>query len=183
MVQTNLLSRDSSLIVRKAELRDGPGISRVCSDGWRDTYASIHTPEEIERVIGKYYSLERISNEIGGPLEYDGADYDWDGWLVAERGDGRVLGASGGGPTGERTWEVFVLYLDPNERRRGIGRALLNAMTNQARVRGASEQWVSVMYGNLRGIPFYEAMGFVTAHETDTLSGVKSLHMRRSIEP
>ncbi len=173
----------ASLIIRKAELRDVPGISRVCSDGWRDTYASIHTAEHVERVIGKYYSLERIGSEIGGRLEYDGAAYDWDGWLVAERGDGRVLGASGGGLTGERTWEVFVLYLDSLERRRGIGRALLDAMTDQARARGATEQCVSVAAGNLKGIPFYEAMGFVTASETDSPSGVKSLHMRRSIEP
>lgn len=94
-----------------------------------------------------------------------------------------MLGASGGGPTGERTWEVFVLYLDPNERRRGIGRALLKAMTDQARARGASEQWVSVTAGNLKGIPFYEAMGFVTAHESDSPSGVRSLRMVRSIQP
>ena len=173
----------ASLIVRKAELRDVPGISRACSDGWRDTYASIHTAEEIERVVSKYYSLERITDEIGGQVEWDGAAYDWDGWLVAERGDGRVLGASGGGPTGERTWEVFALYLDPLERRQGIGRALLNTMTEQARARGATEQWVSVTAGNLKGIPFYEAMGFVTAHETDTPSGVKSLHMRRLTQP
>jgi len=90
-----------------------------------------------------------------------------------------VLGASGGGPTGE----VFVLCLDPNERRQGIGRALLKAMTDQARARGASEQWVSVTAGNLKGIPFYEAMGFVTAHESDSPSGVRSLRMVRSIQP
>ena len=183
MVQINPASRDPNLIVRKAEPRDALGISRVCSDGWRDTYASIHTPEEIERVVSKYYSLEWISDEIDAPLEYNGATYDWDGWLVAERGDGRVLGASGGGPTGERTWEVFVLYLDPLERRRGIGRALLNAMTEQARARGATEQCVSVTAGNLKGIPFYEAMGFVTVSESGNPTGVKSLSMRRSIEP
>ena len=173
----------AGLIVRKAELRDAPGISRVCSDGWRDTYVSIHTPEEIERVVSKYYSLERICSEIDGQVEWDGAAYDWDGWLVAERGDGRVVGASGGGPTGERTWEVFALYLDPSERRRGIGRALLDAMTDQARARGASEQWVAVTAENLKGIPFYEAMGFVTASESDSPSGVKSLRMMRLTQP
>ena len=88
----------ASLIVRKADLRDALGISRVCSDGFRDTYPSIYTPEHIEQVVSKYYSLERISDEIDAPLEYNGATYDWDGWLVAERGDGRVLGASGGRP-------------------------------------------------------------------------------------
>ena len=180
MIQTDSANHDSSLKVRKAELRDVLGVSRVCSDGWRDTYASIHAPEHIERVI---YSLERISSEIDGPVDWDSPTYDWDGWLVAERGDGRLLGASGGGPTGERTWEVCVLYLDPNEQRRGIGRALLKAMTDQARARGASEQWVAVTAGNPQGIPFYEAMGFVTAHETDSPSGVKSLRMVRSIKP
>ena len=51
MIQTDPASRDPNLIVRKAELRDVLGISRVCSDGSRDTHASIHTPEHIERVI------------------------------------------------------------------------------------------------------------------------------------
>lgn len=31
----------------------------------------------------------------------------------------------------------------------------------------ATEQWVSVAKGNQKGIPFYEAKGFIFKHESD----------------
>jgi ribosomal protein S18 acetylase RimI-like enzyme len=54
-------------------------------------------------------------------------------------------------------------------RRRGIGTLLLDAMTAQAKRRGATEQWVAVTKGNYKGIPFYEHHGFVRRSEQTSL--------------
>ena len=143
--------------IRKAVLDDADGICRVCSAGWRNTYKQIYPEDYIERVIGEYYNPERVRREIMHP------DW-WDGWLVADK-DGIVVGAGGGGMTGPTTGEVFVLYLDPNYRYQGIGTMLLNAITEQQKQQGAREQWVSVGKINQKGIPFYEARGFVCKGE------------------
>ncbi|WP_219722148.1 GNAT family N-acetyltransferase [Deinococcus planocerae] len=162
--------------VRLATLADVPAIVRVCSEGWRDTYRNLHSPEYIEDVVARFYNLERIASEIG-------SRDDWDGWLVAEMA-GQVIGASGGGKTGEKTWEVFVLYLDPSKRRQGAGRALLNAMTSQALAHGAIEQWVDVTQDNQKGLPFYEVMGFEVRERREVRSRktgepVRSFRMAR----
>ena len=52
------------IIIRRAEPDDAEGIARVCAEGWRDTYAGIYTPEQIESVIAEYYTPERIAAEI-----------------------------------------------------------------------------------------------------------------------
>lgn len=104
-------------------------------------------------MIQEFYNEERIRKEI---LEIGRG---WNGWFVAVDA-GQVVGAGGGGFTGEETSELFVLYLDPDRKREGIGSKLLAAITTDQIARGAREQWVSVAKGNGMGIPFYEAVGF-----------------------
>ena len=140
------------IIIRRAEPDDAEEIARVCAEGWRDTYAGIYTPEQIDSVIAEYYMPERIADEIAAPQG-------WNGWIVAVD-DGLVVGAGGGGMIEPGVGEVFVLYLDPTRRREGIGSLLLDTITEQQRADGAREQWVSVEPENAKGLPFYEARGF-----------------------
>lgn len=142
----------------KAAPEHAAGICRVCADGWRATYADMCSREYIERIIAEFYNEERVLKEIAE------TGREWGGWFVAGE-DGRVVGAGGGGMTGERTGELFVLYVDPDRRNEGIGTLLLDAITRQQKDLGATEQWVSVFKGNRKGIPFYEARGFVFHHE------------------
>lgn len=82
--------------------------------------------------------------------------------------------------------EVYVLYLDPQRRREGIGTQLLNHLTDIQRNKGSKEQWVSVLKGNDKGIPFYEAKGFRFMREKEAYGNVEgekyiSLRYRREI--
>lgn len=146
------------LVVQRATIDHAPGISRVCSDGWRDTYEWMYPQAFIERMIGEFYNPERISREITD------ADDGWDGWFVVLDGE-EVVGAIGGGMTGASESEVYVLYVLPSRRREGIGTLLLDKLTDIQRAKGATRQWVSVAKGNEKGIPFYEARGFVRVGE------------------
>lgn len=139
--------------VQQASIEHAAGISRVCTEGWRDTYANVHSANYIERAIQEFYNLERITREI--TETGDG----WDGWFVALDGE-EVVGAIGGGMIGPEEAEVFVFYLLPSRRREGIGTRLLDHLTEIQRAKGARKQWVSVSVGNEKGIPFYEARGF-----------------------
>ena len=90
---------------------------------------------------------------------------EWGGYFVAVE-ENEVIGAIGGGMINQIVGEVFVLYLKPDRRNEGIGTMLLNALTKQQKEEfKATEQWVSVVKGNQKGIPFYEAKGFVFKNE------------------
>ncbi|WHY01449.1 GNAT family N-acetyltransferase [Neobacillus sp. DY30] len=135
------------------------GIAKVCSDGYRATYGEIHSKEYIERIISEFYNIDRIVDEVTKTSSY------WGGYFVAVE-NGEVVGAGGGGMINDTAGEVFVLYLDPHRRNEGIGTKLLDAITKQQKEEfNASEQWVSVQKGNEKGIPFYEARGFIFQHE------------------
>ncbi|TMU87175.1 GNAT family N-acetyltransferase [Bacillus sp. BHET2] len=135
------------------------GIKKVCSDGYWATYGDIYTKEYIERVIKEFYNHERILEEVTT------SDWHWGGYVVAMEND-EVIGAGGGGMIGDSDGEIFVLYLDPTRRNEGIGTLLLDVITQQQKEEfKASKQWVSVQQENQKGIPFYEARGFVYEHE------------------
>ena len=147
--------------IRKATSEDVQGIIHVCSAGYRNTYPNLLPRKYIEKIIADFYTEERIRKEI---LD---TGREWNGWYVALDGE-RVVGAGGGGFTGPETAELYVLYLDPERRREGIGRKLLEAITYDQKLQGAKEQWVSVAKGNRMGIPFYEAVGFRLRGEQPT---------------
>lgn len=88
--------------------------------------------------------------------------------------------------TGDHKGELFVVYLDPEQRNRGLGTLLLDRVTEQLRQAGATEMWVGVTPGNQRALPFYEARGFqpvetVKAYGSRDEDGVRSLRMRRAL--
>ena len=164
---------------RAATSDDVAAICEICATAYRDTYAGLLTGEYVERVIAEFYRPERVAGEIAA------APPSWLGYQVVEE-DGRVLGAAGGGMTAPGVGELFVLYLDPAERRRGLGTLLLDRVAGQLTEAGAGELWVSVVVGNDLGIPFYRACGFEQvekrpAYGSDPSDDVWTWRMRRLI--
>ncbi|WP_281657700.1 N-acetyltransferase [Halobacillus sp. Cin3] len=171
------------ITVRNAVKRDASGIREVCIKGNQDTYAAIYSEEYLQNVIDEFYNLDRIQKEIVP------AGRDWSGYLTALEHD-RIVGAIGGGMIDQKAGEIYVLYLDPDYRGRGIGTKLLEALTKQQKdLYGAEEQWASVQKGNDKGIPFYEARGFVFQKEqpgygeSKEASSYISLRYRRGLLP
>ncbi|SET92625.1 Ribosomal protein S18 acetylase RimI [Salinibacillus kushneri] len=153
-------------------------ISKVCIEGRQAAIGHIKSPENLRRYNKIFYNYDRIHRELD---EANG----WDGYFVA-LDNGQVVGAIGGGMIDKDKSEVYVLYLDPKRRREGIGTRLLNHLTDIQRNKGAKEQWVSVLKGNDKGIPFYEAKGFHFVREKDAYGNIEgedyiSLRYRREI--
>ncbi|GAA4925215.1 GNAT family N-acetyltransferase [Actinoplanes utahensis] len=140
-------------VVRAARDSDAAAITGICRRGYRRTYPGLLSAEFIERMLDEFYTVERVAKEIAA------APPSWLGYQVAEE-DGRIVGAAAGGITAPGAGELFVLYLDPDERGRGLGTLLLERITEQIRDLGATEMWVAALDGNEMGIPFYEARGF-----------------------
>jgi GNAT superfamily N-acetyltransferase len=139
--------------VRKATLEDVQGIVNVCSDGYRATYSNLFPQHHIENIIKNFYNEQRISNEIKH------ISREWTGWFVAID-DGKIVGAGGGRFINDEAAELLVLCLDPDRKLEAIGARLLGVITCDQINKGAREQWVSVVKGNMMAIPFYVSFGF-----------------------
>jgi ribosomal protein S18 acetylase RimI-like enzyme len=155
------------------------GISSVCIEGRLAAINHIKSPENLNRNNKIFYNQERIMSELD---ESEG----WDGYFVALDNE-KVVGVIGGGMTDHNKSEVYVLYLDPARRREGIGTKLLNHLTEIQRRKGSKEQWVSVLKGNEKAIPFYETRGFRFEYEKAAYGNSEeenyiSLQYRREIE-
>ncbi len=153
--------------VKKADRQHIEGIIKVCSDGYRATYINTHSLDYIERIINEFYNYDRVRNDVLHSSDV------WNGYFVALESN-RVVGAIGGGLIDKDKGEVFVLYLDPNRRGEGIGTQLLQVLTELQKSKGATQQWVSVSKGNMKGIPFYEAKGFQFIKEQDSFDNTES---------
>ncbi len=169
--------------VRRAREGDEAAVCDVCRAGFAVSSAGLLSPTTIERQARQFYGPERVRREIATAEESAA----WQGYVVAVSERDEVLGAAGGGVTEGSVGHVYVLYLDPDRRGRGLGTALLDFLTQQQRSAGASEQWVSVTEGNEMGIPFYLARGFAVrervpyATAEDGTVEAHSLRMSRGI--
>ncbi|WP_186669882.1 GNAT family N-acetyltransferase [Sporosarcina sp. BP05] len=148
-----------AITIRRATRNDATAITDILVASQWFTYEKLYSVDYITKLIGQYYSVQRIEQEIVSINE------EWHGYFIAET-DGKIVGAIGGGMTSKTAGEVYVFYLDPLMRGMGIGTRLLDFFTKiQKYTYGAHEQWVSVAKGNDYGIPFYEARGFIFQHE------------------
>lgn len=166
--------------IRQATVKDATAIQAVLTASQWFTYEKLFTKDYVQRLIERYYNIERIEQEIKN------IDFHWHGYIVAEE-HGSIIGVIGGGMTTDITGEVYVFYLEPTMRGRGVGTRLLNFFTKiQKHKYGAKEQWVAVAKGNIYGIPFYEARGFIFQHEEQSYGSSRhdndiSLKYKRNI--
>lgn len=92
-------------------------------------------------------------------------------WIVAERLDGDVPGTLVGVATGRRrlpdTLLVFSVWVAPEVRGTGTGRALIAACEAWGRTWGAQRTLLWVVRGNTAALAFYAALGFLREEATE----------------
>ena len=148
-------------IVRAADRADAGRIAEVNIRSWRAAYKGI-VPKAVldgmEVESRRLTWLERI------------ADLGQRTLLVAEL-DGRVEGYALSGPSRdldlpELAGEVYAIYVDPHAQRRGLGRALLTAASDELRAAGFEPLVLWVLTANAQGRGFYQACGWRPDGET-----------------
>ena len=85
-------------------------------------------------------------------------DLDRDASRVAVR-EGAPIGVANLGLRGADAW-IGGLGVVPGERRRGTGRALMRAVQDEARARGAAQVWLEVIAENTGARTLYEELGY-----------------------
>ncbi len=122
------------------------------------------------RIIAEALAEHALSFEPGGrdaDVRFFGARPDHDD-LVAEL-DGRAVGVVGVGPHGEPgvAW-ISKLFVDRDARRRGVGRALMEAAHEAARTRGCREVGLRTRLVFREAIRLYESMGYARRDDPRT---------------
>lgn len=143
------------LVVRRARPGDSQSIARVHVKAWQVGYKGI---------LDDGYLDGLSTSERTAQWSRALAEIDPERFLVVAEVDRTIVGFAGGGlalPADEdRTFELYVLYVDPSHWRQGAGRALLGAFVDWAAEKRASGAVLWVAKDNARARAFYEHRGW-----------------------
>ena len=107
-------------------------------------------------------------------------DLDLDASLVAYR-DGAPVGLANLGVRGEDGWIGGVGVVSA-ARRGGLGRALMDAIHEQARARGLRRVWLEVIVENAAAIAMYRSLGYEHVRDLEVWSVPLSVSERSAAE-
>jgi diamine N-acetyltransferase len=124
---------------------------------WKDAYAKIITPAQIDYMLAQRYGAARLREELKrDDLWWDKATID--GALAAFASS--FLTSAPGEP---RQMKLDKLYVDPARQRTGIGGRLLSTVAERALAQGCTSLILAVNKRNERAIAAYRKHGFTVA--------------------
>lgn len=150
-----------SATIRAARPADAATIEAVAAAAWEHDYPEVLGREHPGKAAREWYDPERLARDIEDPTNL---------FRAAEHA-GTVVGfVHGVGPSGETdgpaVGNVLRVYVHPDARGEGVGRALLDAARSVLAERGCTEIRATVLAANEAGCAFYEACGFERTGET-----------------
>lgn len=143
--------------VRKATVTDADALSKIGSEAFSAAYAEFNTPADLSAHIHENYSPGAIRRELKLPDRR---------YLLAVTGDepaGLCKFCEGPAPDGipdAAALEIQQLYIHPDHQRRGVGKALVDAVRGEARSVGLTGVWLGVWEKADWAIDFYLNYGF-----------------------
>jgi ribosomal protein S18 acetylase RimI-like enzyme len=156
-----------TITIRPASIDDAPALSRLGASTFRETFEAENTAEDMARYLAEAFTPERQAAEIG-----DAAGTVLLAELSGESGDAELAGyahlISGPAPAavrGPAPIELKRIYVARAWHGRGVAQALMNAVIDAARARGAQTLWLGVWERNPRAVAFYAKYGFTRVGE------------------
>jgi GNAT superfamily N-acetyltransferase len=141
----------SDVVVRRARLRDAPGIAGVHIAAWQSTYAGILPADYLAHL-----SLSRLAQFYGRSIASGSGVY-----VASDAGPGlavRGFATAGRARASYADGEVETLYVLDDWRDRGLGRRLLTAAGGWLHARGCASAFLWVLRDNPNRW-FYERLG------------------------
>lgn len=158
MTQHSLITMadiELSVHIRAATPDDAEGVARILVDTWRSAYRHIFPADFL---AGLSYE-ERAQRWRERLAEFGSRLFT----LVAEAGDGTLIGLVSGGVERDGVpgydGEIYAVYVLPAYHRRKIGRQLMAAGARQLAADGYRALLLWVLEENRRARAFYEALG------------------------
>ncbi len=149
-----LLARDqTALAIRPAVDADIPSLRELAEKIWRESYAAMLTPEQIDYMLAWMYAPETIARELAEGVI----------WEMAVLDDEAIGFHSCTHEPRERRLKLNKLYVLPAWQGNGFGHTLLGRVHELAASLGVSEVWLQVNKGNGRAIASYKRGGYEIA--------------------
>jgi len=125
-------------------------VEKIAKDIWREYYPGIISPEQIEYMLKKGYSLEVMQREVRKGVHYDRL-------LVNDR----LVGyCSYGADKEQGALKLHKLYIKPDFHGLGLGKKLLKRVENYGQNGAFEKILLQVNKYNRRAIAAYERFGF-----------------------
>lgn len=152
--------------IDKAKVEDSLQIAQIIKEGWNAAYKGIISDEDLQNM-----DIEKISNNWKKSIQDNKNIY------VYKEND-EILGVIRFGKAeeseSETTGEVEVLYVKPNQKRKGIGTQLLNFAKEELQKMGYDKIIIWCLKGNVQGANFYKKCGGQKIKERDyMIRGIK----------
>ena len=158
----------SQVHIRLAHSGDNTFLAEFGAQAFYDSFAADNRPEDMAAYLAASFSPEKQAAELNDPASV---------FLIAEW-QGETVGYArlkeGQAPpavTGKRPIELVRIYAEKAWIGKGIGKALMLACLDQARVRGCDTLWLGVWERNPRAIAFYRKWGFIDVGTQSFLLG------------
>jgi len=155
------------MIIRKAESKDTERIWEIHNNSVRALCQPDYSKEQIEAWAGHRMPEDYRQRILGGHF-------------YAAEMDGSIVGYARYSP---KTTELCSIFIDPLAARRGVGKALVDLIFEDAGAQGLTHLWLDA---SLTAVPFYQAVGFSTVEETThDFSGVglECIRMTKQFSP
>ena len=145
-------------VIRRAGPADAPVLAALGAQTFRETFAHLYPPEDLEVFLADAYSLERARADLADPKKAS--------WLV-EAGDGQAIGYALAGPCGlphddvtPASGELKRIYFLKDHQGGGLGKALFAEIIAWLQADGPRDVWIGVWSENFGAQRFYERQGF-----------------------
>ncbi|TPW21852.1 MAG: acetyltransferase [Elusimicrobia bacterium] len=148
--------------IRAARPSDAKGLAELAERTFRETFAAVNTPEDMELHCKAGYGEALQAAEISNPELAT---------LVSEEAGALVgfallgWGKAPAGVVAQRPGEIQRLYVDAAWHGRGVAQGLMSACLEEFRRRRSDVVWLGVWERNPRAIAFYKKVGFAETGE------------------
>ena len=136
----------------KANLENSNEIARLVKNGWNAAYKGLIADEYLENM-----------NEDKMAINWKESIKKEESMIYVYKDDNEILGVIRFGKAEDTSLknvgEVLVLYIKPEEKRKGIGTKLFTFAKNELIKQGYKEMVIWCLKGNMQGINFYKKMG------------------------
>lgn len=144
-------------VIRRANVADAQVVAEIGARTFRETFAHLYPPEDLEDFLAEAYSLDQTKADLADPAKAV--------WLV--EADGAVVGYALAGPCGLPHAEVTPacgelkrFYLLKTSQNGGTGRRLFAEIMTWLERDGPRDLWIGVWSENLGAQRFYARHGF-----------------------
>jgi ribosomal protein S18 acetylase RimI-like enzyme len=134
--------------IRPVTQADLDAVRGVLVETWHATYDAIMGPERVTAITDEWHAVDKLRRQLDRPHAP---------FLLAEAPDGSVIATGSAHREGESA-HLDRLYVRPDQQRRGVGKALLDALLRE--VKSGARVELRVDQHNAGAIAFYRHHGF-----------------------